>query len=80
MRGLFSERLHGEYDPSIRELKRSVVDRIKKARENGVATHEIVDAGDDRISIHVVYDIMNAELFPRDIWEAMDEALKSIGY
>lgn len=80
MRGMYSERIHGEYDSSIRELKRSVVERIKKARANGVAASAIADAGGDGISIHVVYDMLNAELFPKDVWVAMDKALKSIGY
>ena len=80
MRGLYSERFHGEYDPTIRELKKSVVKRINEARRDKISADEIATAAGEPITIFVVYDMLNAELFPKEIWEAMDEGLERLGY
>lgn len=80
MRSLYSQRLQAKYDPAIRELKRDVVSRIQKARADGVPASRIADAGGRDISIGVVYDMLNAELFSEESWRAMDSALKTIGY
>lgn len=76
----YSDKLRGKYDPTIKELKRSVVSRIQKAREDGVTVSEIADACDDAINLTVIYDMLEAQLFSKEAWESVDRALQSIGY
>lgn len=76
----YSDKLRGKYDPSIRELKQSVISRIQQARRDGVTVSEIADACDDSINLTVIYDMLDAQLFSKEAWESVDEALKSIGF
>ena len=76
----YSDKLRGKYDPSIRELKRSVISRVQEARRDGVTVSEIADACDDGINLTVIYDMLDAQLFSKEAWKNVDEALKSIGY
>lgn len=80
MRSLYSTRFQTEYDPSIRQFKKDVVARMRKAREDGVSASKMADAAGDIVSIGVVYDLLNAEMFGKEVWSAMDEGLKKLGY
>lgn len=80
MRSMSSEKMHGFYDPSIAELKRDVVRRLQKARSEGVSAGKIAEIGGEGISIYVIYDMLNAEIFPEQTWRDMDAALKYLGY
>lgn len=61
------------------EFKRGVVARIIKARSDGVSAGKIAKACNG-LSIHIIYDALSATMFPKEIWEMLDEALKSVGY
>lgn len=80
MRALYSKRFSGEYDPTIRDLKRSVVARIQQARANGTLTKDIADASGESINASIIYDMLNAERFSKDVWLMVDGGLKSLGY
>ena len=63
-----------------KELKKSVHSRLLNAKKDGVTAGEIENVGDDFITIHAVYDMMEAKKFPTEMWQKMDEALKILGY
>ena len=60
-------------------LKKSVRERIIKARMDGVPSGRIANAMKSK-SIHVLYDLLEAKRYPMEAWEDADEALKMLGY
>lgn len=80
MRSMYSERMHGCYDPSIASLKRDVLARLMRARSEGIKAGQIVEASGDSLNIYIIYDMMNAETFAEEKWLEMDSALKCLGY
>lgn len=66
----------GSLDP---ETKRSIYKRLEKAKKDHVPVGKIA-AQDERVGIHTVYDMLEAKALPAEVWEAMDEVLKKIGY
>lgn len=80
MNNIYANRPYMEYDPTIARLKKDVVARIQKARASGVSAGKIAAASDGMFSIGNVYDMLNAEVFDKGIWEKMDEVLKKVGY
>lgn len=62
------------------ELKRSVRERIIKARTDGIPTGKIVREGGDGISFDIVYGMIGAVPIPIEYWERMDRVLTDMGY
>ena len=54
--------------------------RLQKARSEGVSAGKIAEVGGEGISIYVIYDMLNAEIFPEQLWRDMDATLKYLGY
>ena len=69
-----------EYYTEESELKKDIVDRIKKARADGVPTGKIVKECSETMSIHIIYDMLEAKMFPIEVWEKVDKGLKKLGY
>ena len=61
------------------DFKRNVVERIKKARADGIGSGVIADAGQN-IGIHTVYGALQAMPFKKEVWVHLDKALKKLGY
>lgn len=62
------------------ELKRSVRERIIKARTDGIPTGRIVKFGGDGVTFDVIYGMIGAVPIPIELWEKMDRVLKKMGY
>lgn len=70
----------GNYRKADRELKREVLNRLIAARMKGVSTGKIAKESGDSISIHTIYDMMEAKCLSKEIWEMVSEGLKKLGY
>ena len=77
---IYACRPYEEYDPTIADYKRSIIERIQKARKSGVSAGKIAKASEGQMSIHTVYDMLNAEIFGKESWQVMDETLKKLGF
>lgn len=64
----------------LRNLKRSVYDRITEARKNGVSIGKMVNVGDPFISYDTVFAMMHAQVLPNEVWIQMDRTLKKLGW
>ena len=62
------------------ELKKSVRERIIKARTDGVPTGRIIKFADDGISYQVIYGMIGAVPIPIELWKKMDQVLRKMGY
>lgn len=62
------------------EYKREVLRRLVKARREGMPTGRIANESGYNISIHTIYDMLEAKSFPTWIWEKVDEGLQRLGY
>jgi hypothetical protein len=62
------------------ELKRGVLERLRKARSEGLSTGKLANSCDGEISIHTIYDMLEAKSFPENVWRCVDEGLKKFGY
>lgn len=61
------------------ERKRSIYKRLEQAKKDRVPVGQIA-AQNEIISIHTIYDMLEAKSLSAYVWEAMDDALKKIGY
>ena len=73
-------RTWSNWRPAPREYKKNILARLNAARADGVSIGRIANACDNEISIHTVYDMLEAKVFPLEMWEQMDDTLKAIGY
>ena len=60
------------------ELKKSVIAKIKKARSEGFTFMEIENVCPEGISLLTVCGMLNAQSYPVEVWEAVDEALDKL--
>jgi len=68
------------YQTDSPEYKREVLDRIRKARAEGVPTGRIAEVCGEEIGLHIIYDMMEAKVLPHRMWELVDKGLKKLGY
>ena len=61
------------------ERKRSIYKRLAQAKKDRVPVGQIA-AQNEIISIHTIYDMLEAKSLSAYVWEAMDDALTKIGY
>ena len=69
-----------EYKNEETEIKMEVMERIRKARADGVPAGIIAKESSEGMSIHVIYDMLEAKILPLDKWKQVDEGLKRLGY
>ena len=67
------------YEQASAEFKKDVVARIVKARADGVSSGKLAGTDED-LSIYTIYGALEAEPYPKYVWEKLDEALKKFGY
>lgn len=62
------------------ELKKSVRERIIKARTDGIPTGRIIKFANGGISFEVIYGMIGAVPIPIELWQKMDRVLRKMGY
>lgn len=62
------------------DLKRDVIERLIKARKDGVSSGVIAKESSKGMSIHVIYDMLEAKTYPVEIWSKVDSGLRKLGY
>ena len=62
------------------ELKRSVRERIIKARTDGIPTGRIIKYSNGGISFDIIYGMIGAVQTPIELWQEMDRVLRKMGY
>ena len=62
------------------ELKKGVIAKIQKARKDGMTIGRLEAACPPGITLHVIYDMLNAGLLPIEIWQEMDDVMSGLGY
>ena len=72
--------LWSEAETANPELKIGIFKRLIRAREDGVTAGEIERRSGGKVTIHSVYDMLDAKKIPVETWEAMDETLRHLGY
>ena len=60
------------------EFKKSVIKKINKARSDGFTFMEIENVCPEGISLLTVCGMLNAQSYPVEVWEAVDEALDKL--
>lgn len=62
------------------DLKRDVLERLIKARKDGVSSGVIAKESSKGMSIHVIYDMLEAKAYPTETWSMVDKGLRKLGY
>lgn len=68
------------YYTSEIELKRDVRERLERARKDGVSSGVIAKESSKGMSIHVIYDMLEAKAYPAEMWSKVDKGLRKLGY
>lgn len=62
------------------DLKKDVIERLTRARKEGVSSGVIAKESSKGMSIHVIYDMLEAKAYPAEIWSMVDKGLRKLGY
>lgn len=62
------------------ELKRSVRERLIKARRSGLTVGDVERVSERQVMAHDVFDMLDAKFVKKQVWEQMDQILKDFGY
>lgn len=62
------------------QFKREVIRRLQRARTMGASVGLLADTCGDNVSIHTIYDVLEAKRFPLEIWEEVSKGLERLGY
>ena len=60
------------------ELKKSVIAKIKKARAKGITFGEMENACPEGITANVICNLLNAQMYPIEVWEAVDRVMDDL--
>jgi hypothetical protein len=60
------------------EFKKSVIAKIRRARSEGITFGEMEEACPDGITVHTICNLLNAQVYPIEVWEAVDKVMDDL--
>lgn len=68
------------FDPADAGYKKDIIERLMRARKEGVSTGKIIRASRNVLTYRIIYDALGAKLMPKSVWDSINSALRKLGY